>query len=154
MKKAVYVGSFDPITLGHVNIIQRSARLVDKLIVGIGINVNNQVAGPGTASPPLPLTAISLAEAAGTPYSCFEVLKNVIEQLQSSWDTMRSMPSSLPQRWEPHCRLNGQRVTLEADGVSVTGLCAGVAVDGALLLSSDGTITAHSHGTVRIQATL
>ncbi len=38
MKKAVYVGSFDPITLGHVNIIQRSARLVDKLIVGIGIN--------------------------------------------------------------------------------------------------------------------
>ncbi len=38
MKKAVYVGSFDPITLGHVNIIHRSARLVDKLIVGIGIN--------------------------------------------------------------------------------------------------------------------
>jgi pantetheine-phosphate adenylyltransferase len=38
VKKAVYVGSFDPITLGHVNIIQRSARLVDRLIVGIGIN--------------------------------------------------------------------------------------------------------------------
>ena len=36
---AVYTGSFDPITLGHVNVIQRSARLVDKLIVGIGINV-------------------------------------------------------------------------------------------------------------------
>ncbi|MFN0020628.1 MAG: pantetheine-phosphate adenylyltransferase [Pirellulaceae bacterium] len=36
---AVYTGSFDPITLGHVNVIQRSARLVDKLIVGIGLNV-------------------------------------------------------------------------------------------------------------------
>jgi pantetheine-phosphate adenylyltransferase len=36
---AVYTGSFDPITLGHVNVIQRSARLVDRLIVGIGINV-------------------------------------------------------------------------------------------------------------------
>jgi pantetheine-phosphate adenylyltransferase len=36
---AVYTGSFDPITLGHLNVIQRSARLVDKLIVGIGINV-------------------------------------------------------------------------------------------------------------------
>ena len=35
---AVYTGSFDPITLGHLNVIQRSARLVDRLIVGIGIN--------------------------------------------------------------------------------------------------------------------
>ena len=36
---AVYTGSFDPITLGHVNLIQRSSRLVDELVVGIGINV-------------------------------------------------------------------------------------------------------------------
>ena len=36
---AVYTGSFDPITLGHINVIERSSRLVDKLIVGIGINV-------------------------------------------------------------------------------------------------------------------
>src|SRR5436190_21256781 len=36
---AVYTGSFDPITLGHLNVIQRSSRLVDKLIVGIGLNV-------------------------------------------------------------------------------------------------------------------
>lgn len=36
---AVYTGSFDPITLGHLNIIERASSLVDKLIVGIGINV-------------------------------------------------------------------------------------------------------------------
>lgn len=36
---AVYTGSFDPITLGHMNVIERSSRLVDKLIVGIGRNV-------------------------------------------------------------------------------------------------------------------
>ena len=35
----VYTGSFDPITLGHVNVIERGARLVDKLVVGVGINV-------------------------------------------------------------------------------------------------------------------
>lgn len=35
---AVYTGSFDPITLGHMNIIERASSLVDKLIVGIGIN--------------------------------------------------------------------------------------------------------------------
>lgn len=37
-RTAVYVGSFDPITLGHLNLIQRSSQLVDRLIVGIGVN--------------------------------------------------------------------------------------------------------------------
>jgi len=36
---AVYTGSFDPITLGHLNVIERSSRLVDRLIVGIGTNI-------------------------------------------------------------------------------------------------------------------
>lgn len=35
---AVYTGSFDPITLGHLHIIERAARLVDQLVIGIGIN--------------------------------------------------------------------------------------------------------------------
>jgi pantetheine-phosphate adenylyltransferase len=39
---AVYTGSFDPITLGHLNVIERSSRLVDKLIVGIGVNIEKQ----------------------------------------------------------------------------------------------------------------
>jgi len=39
---AVYVGSFDPITLGHLNLIERSSKLVDRLIVGIGVNAEKQ----------------------------------------------------------------------------------------------------------------
>jgi pantetheine-phosphate adenylyltransferase len=39
---AVYTGSFDPITLGHMNVIERASRLVDTLIVGIGINVEKE----------------------------------------------------------------------------------------------------------------
>ncbi len=39
---AVYTGSFDPITLGHLNVIERSSRLVDRLIVGIGVNIDKQ----------------------------------------------------------------------------------------------------------------
>lgn len=35
---AVYTGTFDPITLGHLNIIERASSLVDRLVVGIGIN--------------------------------------------------------------------------------------------------------------------
>ena len=34
----VYAGTFDPITLGHMDIIRRSAKLVDKLIIGVTTN--------------------------------------------------------------------------------------------------------------------
>lgn len=38
----VYTGTFDPITLGHLNVIRRSARLFDQLIVGVGVNTKKQ----------------------------------------------------------------------------------------------------------------
>ena len=38
MRKAVFPGSFDPITLGHVDIISRSLPLFDEIIIAIGIN--------------------------------------------------------------------------------------------------------------------
>src|SRR5205085_11680148 len=38
MKIAVYPGTFDPITLGHLDIIRRGAHLVDKLVVGVTTN--------------------------------------------------------------------------------------------------------------------
>ena len=42
MEKAVYTGSFDPITLGHLDVIRRSSRLVQSLVVGIGVNTEKQ----------------------------------------------------------------------------------------------------------------
>ncbi|MEX0866475.1 MAG: pantetheine-phosphate adenylyltransferase [Pirellulales bacterium] len=39
---AVYTGSFDPITLGHVNVIERASHLVDRLVVGVGVNIEKQ----------------------------------------------------------------------------------------------------------------
>ena len=35
MKKAIYPGSFDPVTLGHLDIIRRSAKIMDELVVGV-----------------------------------------------------------------------------------------------------------------------
>ena len=40
MVKAVYPGSFDPVTLGHLDIIRRASGLVDELIIGILVNKN------------------------------------------------------------------------------------------------------------------
>lgn len=38
MKRAIFPGSFDPITLGHVDIINRALSLFDEIIIAIGVN--------------------------------------------------------------------------------------------------------------------
>ena len=38
MKRAVFPGSFDPLTLGHQDIVERGATIFDEIIVGIGHN--------------------------------------------------------------------------------------------------------------------
>jgi pantetheine-phosphate adenylyltransferase len=35
-----YSGSFDPVTLGHTDVIERACRLVDKLVIGIGVHTD------------------------------------------------------------------------------------------------------------------
>ena len=39
---AVYPGTFDPLTLGHLDIIRRGARLVDRLVIGVTTNPSKQ----------------------------------------------------------------------------------------------------------------
>lgn len=43
MTKAIYPGSFDPVTLGHLDIIKRASKIVDELIVGV---LNNKSKTP------------------------------------------------------------------------------------------------------------
>ena len=38
MKKGLYIGIFDPITLGHMDIIERAAKLVDQLVIGVVVD--------------------------------------------------------------------------------------------------------------------
>ena len=38
MTTAIYPGSFDPITLGHLNIIRRASRIFDKVVVCVMVN--------------------------------------------------------------------------------------------------------------------
>jgi pantetheine-phosphate adenylyltransferase len=42
MTKALYAGSFDPVTNGHIDIIQRAARIFDELVVVVAINTSKQ----------------------------------------------------------------------------------------------------------------
>lgn len=42
MRIGVYPGTFDPITLGHLSIIRRGAKLVDRLVIGVTTNPSKQ----------------------------------------------------------------------------------------------------------------
>jgi len=42
MKKAVFPGSFDPVTLGHTDIIDRALPLFDEIILAIGVNADKK----------------------------------------------------------------------------------------------------------------
>ena len=40
MRRAVCPGSFDPVTMGHVDIVERAARLFDEVVVAVGVNMS------------------------------------------------------------------------------------------------------------------
>ena len=40
MRRAVCPGSFDPVTNGHIDIVQRAARLFDEVVVAVGVNTS------------------------------------------------------------------------------------------------------------------
>ncbi|MGB3344022.1 MAG: pantetheine-phosphate adenylyltransferase [Aequorivita sp.] len=46
MKRAVFPGTFDPITLGHIDIINRALPLFDELIIAIGVNMDKKTMFP------------------------------------------------------------------------------------------------------------
>ncbi|HBR55793.1 MAG TPA: pantetheine-phosphate adenylyltransferase [Flavobacteriaceae bacterium] len=46
MRRAVFPGSFDPITLGHVDIVTRALPLFDEIIIAIGVNANKSYMWP------------------------------------------------------------------------------------------------------------
>ena len=40
--KALYAGSFDPLTLGHLDIIERAAHLFDEVVIGVVVNLEKK----------------------------------------------------------------------------------------------------------------
>ena len=67
MRTGIYVGSFDPVTNGHADIIQRSALLVDRLVVGVLVDAGKH-------------PAFSLEQRAQMLKKATETLKNVSVQ--------------------------------------------------------------------------
>ena len=116
------------------------------LVVGVGLNVNNSFRN---APAPLSSTGVSLAEVADRDFDRTDVLLAVLNRLARHLDGFGFADSeSLAEAWRRRCYLEGRTVTLEMGPNRVTGVCQGIADDGALLLQSDTGVHRYYAGTV------
>ncbi len=86
---AVYVGSFDPITLGHLDIIRRGSRLFERLTVGIGVNPEKRALF--STEERLSLTKTVLADLPNVDVACFEGLAVKFAQENSAAVMLRGI---------------------------------------------------------------
>ncbi len=112
-------------------------------VVGIGLNVNNSFTG---APPEVSCRAVSLCELTGKPLDRTAVLIELLRHLQVAMQRSATDPMGFGTRFESLCLQVGCELTIEAAGRRTTGICAGIAPDGALLLEVSGALTRHYSG--------
>jgi BirA family biotin operon repressor/biotin-[acetyl-CoA-carboxylase] ligase len=100
-----------------------------RLVLGIGLNVNNSLAG---APPEIAAVGTSLADLEGHPFDLTDVLLRLLEQIELQTARLAAGDPELVHQWQSLCLLEGRRVTLRLGEREVAGLCHGIAEDGSL----------------------
>ncbi|MFK7970071.1 MAG: pantetheine-phosphate adenylyltransferase [Bacteroidia bacterium] len=103
MRIAIFPGSFDPVTLGHVEIIERGAAIFDKVIVALGTNSKKQYRF--TEAQRMEMLHIAFADVAGVEVQSYEGLtvkfaeqngaKFLLRGIRSAADLAYEQPTSL-----------------------------------------------------------
>ncbi|KHE92867.1 MAG: pantetheine-phosphate adenylyltransferase [Candidatus Scalindua rubra] len=83
MKKAVYPGTFDPVTYGHLDVIKRGSKIFDELIVAVG---HNPLKKPiFTVKERVDMLSRSTREIQNTRVGCFSgMLTDYMEEMQTN----------------------------------------------------------------------
>ena len=76
MKTAVYPGTFDPITYGHIDVIRKSLKIFDKLVIATTDNSDKQYFFSITERLPKSLLNVGMFKILGS--SCIRLLKDKI----------------------------------------------------------------------------
>jgi len=102
-----------------------------RLVLGMGLNVNNSLAD---APSEVASRAISLRDATGSPQDATQILLDWLGRFSESLHALAADDPALPARWQSRCVLTGRQVELLVADRPTCGLCHGIADDGALLL--------------------
>ena len=83
MKKAVYPGTFDPVTYGHLDVIKRGSKIFDELIVAVGHNpLKNPIF---TVKERMDMLSENTREIQNTRVDCFEgMLTDYVKEMQTN----------------------------------------------------------------------
>jgi BirA family biotin operon repressor/biotin-[acetyl-CoA-carboxylase] ligase len=128
-------------------LIEQSDRVPERLVVGIGLNVNTQFAG---APAELRGIATSLHMESGRQFRLEDVLIRFLQRWEINIIAQRNRDWDLQRLWSRLCVLNGRQVRLTSASGDVNGMCRGIADDGALLVTDRGQTTRCYAGTVRL----
>jgi BirA family biotin operon repressor/biotin-[acetyl-CoA-carboxylase] ligase len=102
-------------------------------ILGIGCNINNLAS---TAPPELSAIVTSLTDITGQSHSRNGFLLKLVNCLDAQFDNLARQPEAVGERANELCLQHGLHLTIRAGTREASGLCAGIAPDGALLLDT------------------
>jgi BirA family biotin operon repressor/biotin-[acetyl-CoA-carboxylase] ligase len=119
----------------------------DRLIIGIGINVNNSwQTAPRNIGP----NGTALCDATGTRHDLQTVLIRTLQTLQERVSQLALGDARLPDAWQRLCWLTEQGVEVHTGQCAISGVCAGIDRDGALIVENVNGIHRVHSGTVRV----
>lgn len=126
-------------------LVETCLQPVPRVVVGIGINVNNSLE---RAPEVIRATATSLVDVAGYPFRLSDVVIAVLNQFTLLLDSLRNDPLALQRMWETHCMLTGREVHVSNTWQTTAGVCQGIGSDGALLIETKTGVVACRTGEV------
>ena len=119
----------------------------DRLVIGIGLNVQNSLQ---EAPVELRDIATSVVDETGFEWELTDVLSQLLQCLEERLKRLGANEIPLQTEWARHCVLTGRRVSLEAAGQRVEGMCRGIDANGAILLEDGGQTKSWFGGVVRV----
>ena len=117
-----------------------------RVVVGIGVNVNNSMAG---APASVRRRGTALCDETGGPLDLTEVLVQILEAFQNRFEQWQRGDQDLVRTWQSRCALTGRPVQVDVGRQTVRGMCCGIDADGALIVEARGRRHLLLSGSVR-----
>lgn len=107
------------------------------VIIGVGLNVNQQEFSPAIAS-----SATSMARECGRAFDRAEVLAQLLEKFELNYSFIQNDgDQAIIRQWQSYCTMMGKDITIHQTGTSFTGTAKRIDNDGALIVSMNGAET-------------
>jgi BirA family transcriptional regulator, biotin operon repressor / biotin---[acetyl-CoA-carboxylase] ligase len=114
-------------------------------VIGIGINTNNTMS---KAPAELLSIAAAMTDFTGNQLDHTEIMIALLQKFEKNLGTLGQSPSQLASQVDALCLQRGKPLTLRLGNQNITGICRGVARDGALLLETVGGLRSFYSGII------